>query len=334
MSTQQTSGEPLVSVIMSVKNGMPYLPETIDSVLAQSYSRWEMIIVDDGSTDNTWQVLQQYRDPRIKCVKQENTGVATAKNRAVQQSKGKYLAILDGDDLWLPQKLEQQVDFLEKNEDYVAVGGYADMIDFEGTYIYTEKKPISDTEIRRQQEFRNPWTHSSVMMTRRAFDQVGGYYEPIKQYIVDYMIMFQLSSVGKVYQLPTEVVQYRIVPTALSAKQNSKEFDAIAHRAIRKGIMPREDMERMRAIKAREKSTPDFKKSMYHLYLGRSYLFHNYQRDKALQHLRKAIQYNPGLQIARAYWFMSAFLPRFLVRFIYNTLSPIAGSTYVRKIGR
>lgn len=332
MATVNSSSAPLVSVIMSVKNGLPYLPETLQSVLEQTYTQWEMIIVDDGSTDNTWELLQGYSDPRLKPLKQENTGVATAKNRAVAQSRGKFLAIIDGDDIWLPRKLEQQVHFLENNQDYVAVGGYADMIDYDGTYIYTEKKPITDAEIRRQQEFRNPWTHSSVMITRKAFDKVGGYYEAIRQYIVDYMIMFQLSTVGKVYQLPTEVVQYRIVPTALSAKQNSKEFDAIAHRAIRKGSMPPEDIERMRTLKTREKNTPDFKKSMYHLYMGRSYLFHNYQRGLALQHLQKAIQYNPGLKIARAYWLMSALLPPMLVRLIYKSLSPIAGGTYVRNI--
>ena len=332
MAAVSSSTFPLVSVIMSVKNGLPYLPETINSVLQQSYPHWEMIIVDDGSTDNTWEVLQQYKDPRITAIKQENTGVATAKNRAVAQSQGKYLAILDGDDLWLPRKLEQQVDFLENNPGYVAVGGYSDMIDYDGTYLYTEKKPVTDTAIRKQQEFRNPWTHSSVMMTRAAFDRVGGYYEPVKQYIVDYMIMYQLSTIGKVYQVPWEVVQYRIVPTALSAKQNSKAFDAIAHRAIRKGSMSQEDIERMRTIKTLEKDTPDFKKSMYHLYLGRSYMFHNYQRRLARHHLRKALLHHPGLKIARIYYWMSALLPQPLIRFIYYALSPIAGGTYVRNI--
>lgn len=331
MSNSTPSQTPVVSVIMSVKNGLPYLPETLDSVLAQTYPYWEMLIVDDGSTDGTWEVLQGFHDARISALKQENTGVATAKNRAIQNSRGRYLAIIDADDIWLPDKLEKQVDFLDTHLDHVAVGGFVDIIDYDGTYLYTEKKPVTDAEIRRHQEHRNPWTHSAVMFTRQAFHKVGGYYEPIQQYIVDYMIMYQLSGVGKVHQLPTELVQYRIVPTALSAKQNSREFDAIAHRAIRKGRMPPEDIERLRALKAAEHKTPDFKKSMYHLYLGRSYLFHNYQRRKALLHLQKALRYNPRLRIARAYWWMSALLPPFLIRWIYNTLSPIAGSTYVRK---
>lgn len=322
---------PLVSVIMSVKNGMPYIAETINSVLGQSLTDFEFIIVDDGSTDETTAVVKSFEDARIKLIEQENTGVATAKNRAIANGTAKYIAIIDADDIWLKDKLKHQVEFLEAHPDYTAVGGFSDIIDKDGTYIYTEKKPVTDAEIREHQDRRNPWTHSAVMFTRKGFDQVGGYYEPVQQYIVDYMIMYQLSLKGKLYQLPEVVVQYRIVPTALSAKANSKLFDEITHRSIRSGKMTDEDLKLMKEIKSKEDRTPAFKKSMYHLYLGRSYLFHNYNRKQALHHLKACLQQNPGVKIAKIYLWMARLLPKPVIATIYNKMSPIAGSTYVRK---
>lgn len=320
-----------VSVVMSVKNGLPYIEETIQSVLNQSFTDFEFVIVDDGSTDDTVASIKQFNDPRINLIAQENTGVATAKNRAIAECNGKYIAIIDADDICLPDRLEAQYSFLQQNPDYVLVGGFVDIIDKDGNYLYTEKKPVTDQEIRKHQDQRNPWSHSSVMFTKEAFNMVGGYYEPVQQYIVDYMLLYQLSRHGKVYQLPQVVVQYRIVPTALSAKANPKEFDEITHRAIRAGKMNAADLEAMQRIKKREKATANFKLSMYHLYLGRSFIFHRFQRKEAKAHLRKCLALNPGLKIARAYLWMATLLPAGLIRFIYQSLSPNAGLTYVRK---
>ncbi len=323
---------PLVSVIMSVMNGLPYIGDTIRSVLAQSFEDFEFIIIDDGSSDNTVELIRSFEDPRIKLICQENTGVATAKNRAIAQSSGKYIAIIDADDICLKDRLAQQSTFLENNPDYVLVGGFVDIIDKDGNYLYTEKKPISDAENRRHQEQRNPWSHSSVMYRRKAFDAVGGYYEPIQQYIVDYMLLYQLSKHGKVHQLPEVVVQYRIVPTALSTKANPKEFDEITQRSIRAGKMSDRDMKLMRKLKSKEKATQNFKASMYHLYLGRSFIFHNFQRTKAKSHLKQCLQLNPGLKLARYYLLMAQFLPQFLIRIIYHSLGANAGTTYVREL--
>ena len=319
-----------VSVVMSVKNGLPYIGETIQSVLKQSFSAFEFVIIDDGSTDKTIDAIKAFHDPRIKLITQENTGVATAKNRAIMASIGKYIAIIDADDICLPNRLEQQYNFLEAHPDHVLVGGFVDIIDKDGNYLYTEKKPIEDQDIRKHQDQRNPWSHSSVMFSREAFDAVGGYYEPVQQYIVDYMLLYQLSKQGKVHQLPQVVVQYRIVPTALSAKANPKEFDEITHRAIRAGKISEADLAAMLRIKQKEKSTANFKKSMYHLYLGRSFIFHRFNRQKAQEHLKACLSLNPSLKVARYYLWMTRLLPASLIKLIYRLLSPNAGLTYVR----
>lgn len=320
----------MVSVVMSVKNGLPYIGNTIESVLRQSLKAFEFIIIDDGSDDDTVLEIKKYKDPRIKLIEQENTGVAKAKNRAIRACSFDLIAIIDADDICRENRLHAQASFLNTHADYVLVGGFVDIIDKDGRYLYTERKPVEDAEIRKHQDQRNPWSHSSVMFRKKAFDAVGGYYEPIKQYIVDYMLLYQLSNHGKVHQLPEVVVQYRIVPTALSAKANPKKFDEITQRSIRAGKMSEADIKAMQEIKKKEKGTANFKESMYHLYLGRSFLFHNFKRHEAAKHLKKCLSLNPELKIARYYLWMSQLLPKSIITLIYKILSPNAGLTYVR----
>lgn len=106
----------LVSIIMPSYNTARFLPETIGSVLAQSYENWELILVDDCSTDDTDAVMAGFDDPRIRYVKNErNSGAAVSRNRALREAKGKWVAFLDSDDLWHPRKLEKQIRFMEEN---------------------------------------------------------------------------------------------------------------------------------------------------------------------------------------------------------------------------
>ena len=123
----------LVSIIMPSYNTASFITESIQSVLAQSYKDWELIIVDDCSPDNTDQVVKQYlSDERIKYLKNEkNSGAAVSRNRALREAKGKWIAFLDSDDLWMPDKLKKQVGFMEKNSYHFSYTNYAE-IDTEG----------------------------------------------------------------------------------------------------------------------------------------------------------------------------------------------------------
>ncbi len=106
----------LVSIITPTYNCAKFIGETIESVLAQTYTNWEMIIVDDCSADNTEEIVKSYNDARIIYVKNEtNSGAAVSRNRALRMAKGRWMAFLDSDDLWMPEKLEHQINFMEKN---------------------------------------------------------------------------------------------------------------------------------------------------------------------------------------------------------------------------
>lgn len=119
--------EVTVSIITPSYNSEKFIAQTIESVLNQTYREWEMIIVDDKSTDNTVTLIETYaqKDKRIKCiVLEENSGPAVARNRAIEEAQGRYIAFLDADDLWMPQKLEKQIAFMQRESITLSYTGY------------------------------------------------------------------------------------------------------------------------------------------------------------------------------------------------------------------
>ena len=142
---------PKVSVNIPVYNGKEYIRETLESVLKQTYSDFEIIIIDDGSTDETSQIIKEYNDPRIKYFFQENQGIGKARNAAIRKSGGEYIAFLDQDDLWLPDKLAEQITFIEKRSDLGLV--FSDSIFFnekkEEYRYYSKEKPYRGMVFRQ-----------------------------------------------------------------------------------------------------------------------------------------------------------------------------------------
>lgn len=140
--------QPLVSVIMPCYNMEKYLPATIASVRGQTFPGWELIIVDDVSTDKTQAVLQDYgdQDPRIRWMVQgEHAGIASARNRAIQMAQGRFLAFLDADDLWHPEKLERQLAFMQERDVAFSYSSY-DCVDEEGRQLNKTVKAAEDMD--------------------------------------------------------------------------------------------------------------------------------------------------------------------------------------------
>ena len=129
--------ESLVSIITPVYNSQDYLEETILSVLNQTYSNWELLLIDDCSTDNSYEIIKKYleKDKRIKYLKNDkNSGPAITRNRGIKEAKGEYIAFLDSDDLWYENKLERQINFMQTNNIVISHGDY-EMIDENGKYL-------------------------------------------------------------------------------------------------------------------------------------------------------------------------------------------------------
>jgi hypothetical protein len=163
---------------MSVFNGERFLREAIESILSQTFTDFEFIIVNDGSTDGTASILDLYArsDPRVRVYQQENRGQCASDNRGCALARGKYIARMDADDVSVPNRLERQVGFLEKREKVGLLGGAVEIIDDGGRLIYLEQPPLEDESIRAAfRSYSNPIFHPAVVMRKQAFDATAGY---------------------------------------------------------------------------------------------------------------------------------------------------------------
>lgn len=142
--------KPKISVIMSVYNGMPYLKEAVQSILKQTFKDFEFIVVNDASTDDSWQYLKGLNDKRIKLIiNEKNLGLATSLNDGIKIAKGNFIARMDADDVSKPDRLEVQYKFLTKNPEIDLCGSWADIIDEKGKIVAEKKYPVKNLDIKR-----------------------------------------------------------------------------------------------------------------------------------------------------------------------------------------
>ena len=210
--------KPRVSINIITYNRADFIVEAIESVLAQNFTDWELIIVDDGSTDNTEKVIEKYlSDDRIHYFKNaKNLGICASRNRALNESHGEYVAILDSDDLWAnPNKLQNQADFLDNHPDYVLVGTGIIVVNQKNQELKRYLNPESDKAIKSQMLAKNPFAHSSVLY-RRAVAQSAGGYHPTLSAIEDYDLWLKLGQAGKLHNLPSYDLIYRQHPANAS----------------------------------------------------------------------------------------------------------------------
>jgi glycosyltransferase involved in cell wall biosynthesis len=176
--------EPTISVIMPVYNVEKYLAEAVDSILSQSFDDFEFIIVDDGSSDNTFAMVKEYaaKDSRITAIKNEkNLGIVKSLNKALEIAKGRYIARMDGDDICLPDRFKVQVEYLDNHSDIALVYSDPIFIDENSRIMCRPFRPPFDLVIRLIEPHRcNFVPHDSVMFRRSILSVLGGYNETYK----------------------------------------------------------------------------------------------------------------------------------------------------------
>ena len=195
----------LASIIMPSYNTAPYIKETIQSVLDQTYTNWELIIVDDCSTDNTEEVLATINDSRIRYFKNEkNSGAAVSRNKALREAKGQWIAFLDSDDLWMPEKLEKQINFMKKNRYSFSYTNYEE-IDVDGNK--TGIKITGPKRITKTGMFNYCWPGCLTVMFDA--DKIGLIQiEDIKKNN-DYAMWLKVCQKADCYLLDEYLAQYR-----------------------------------------------------------------------------------------------------------------------------
>jgi glycosyltransferase involved in cell wall biosynthesis len=174
--------EPLVSILLASRNGSRYLPEALRSIESQTYRRFELIAVDDGSTDGTGALLAAFAGAPegTRVLRAEGIGPAAARALAFQHSRGALVAIHDDDDLSMPERLRRQVDFLASHPAHGVVGSAADVIDEGGARMDAFPVPFGEQAIRRVLRRAPPFVNGSVMMRRAAYEEAGGFRAPFR----------------------------------------------------------------------------------------------------------------------------------------------------------
>jgi Glycosyl transferase family 2 len=213
------SNSPAISVVMSVYNGAKFLPEAVDSILRQTWSDFEFVIVNDGSTDETWSILEGYRsqDSRLRLVDQEKRGLTASLNRGCSLSKGEFIARMDADDVAMPRRLEWQMHFMATHPGVGVLGGGFELIDAAGKRLGVSWLPFEDHEIRQLLLDCTAFLHPSVLMSRSVLARVGGYREV--KYAEDYDLWLRLAEQTKLANLRKVIHQYRVHPEQVSVSK-------------------------------------------------------------------------------------------------------------------
>jgi len=211
---------PLISVLMPVYNAERYVAQAIESVLNQTFGNFELLIVDDGSTDRSLKILQQYaaQDQRIQLSSRTNTGYVTALNQMLQAAQGEFIARMDADDIALPDRFEQQVYFLKDHPEVVCVGGWFQLIDHRGRFLTTLEIATDDQTIQQAAlAGHGSICHPTAMIRRSAMLQIGGYDENLMP-AEDVDLWLKLGEVGQLANLSVPVLKYRLHSRSVSAQ--------------------------------------------------------------------------------------------------------------------
>jgi len=218
---------PRVSVLMSVYNGERFLRDSVESILGQSYTDFEFLILDDNSTDSTWEILQQYaeKDTRIALIRNEqNIGLTRSLNKGLRLARGEYLARQDADDVSLQQRLELRVKFLDAHPKVGVVGSALEIIDENGKVLAQRKPATADAELRLEMLIKNSsLLHTSILARTSLLKELGGYNENIR-FAQDYDLWWRLSRKANLANLPETLIKWRESPGRISQARRQEQL--------------------------------------------------------------------------------------------------------------
>lgn len=209
---------PRVSVVMPVYNAEAYLTEAVESVLNQTFRDFELLAVDDASTDRSPEILAAFarQDPRVRVLRNpRNLMISRTLNAGLEQAQGEYLARMDADDVSLPDRLAKQAAYLDAHPRAGIVGGSMLITDASGRPIGERHYHLTDAAIRRHLFRYSPFSHPLVMMRTALVRQAGGYL-PDYDYAEDYELYFRLGRLAEFGNLPDFLLRYRVVPRSLT----------------------------------------------------------------------------------------------------------------------
>ncbi len=214
--------DPALSIIMPVYNAQKHIRSAVESLLKQSFHNFELIVINDGCTDKSMEMVRSFGDNRIRILNNDkNRGIVFSRNRGIAAARGRYLAPFDADDVARQDKFEKQIAFMEANKEYGMIGSWAHLIDDNDRLLKTKwKLSASPERISAILLFRNYFVQSAVVIRREAIPEKG--YVKGTDTVEDYHMWAQVASIHKVWNYPDYLVRYRIHEQGITSRESSK----------------------------------------------------------------------------------------------------------------
>ena len=280
-----------LTVLMPAYNAERYIALAIESVLTQTFTEFQVLIVDDGSTDGTSAVIRSFNDRRITLIGQENQGVAKALNTGLQAARADLIVRFDADDICYPERLDIQYRFMIDHPEYVLAGSMVDYTDMEGRYVFTHRPvALTDETIRQLPYSICPFIHSSVIYRKMPVLSLGGYNIHAHGF-EDHLLWHSLVKAGKLCNLAQVLMMVRFNPGSVTMDETCRSgtFLSIKYAALQKGYIDEAEGDQLMGIIRREDSGKA-KESAYHVLLAKKYLWNNSQPLKARAHARQVVE--------------------------------------------
>ena len=214
--------KPIVTILTTVRNGEDFIEQCVNSILDQTFKNFEYIILNNGSTDGTANILNKFTDPRLKIVHQKNLGVSTSLNKGVRLSRCDLIARIDADDYCFPSRLERQVEVMNQHPDVVLCGSR--WLELIAGKLSEQRVAFIETDqaIRKSMSLFNPFGHSAVMFRKKTFFKAGGYNCQFK-YGQDYDLWLRMLSFGKAWILNEKLGVARLYEQSESHRNKRKQ---------------------------------------------------------------------------------------------------------------
>jgi len=227
---------PRISVVLPVRNGAQFVREAVESVLTQTFRDLELIVLDDGSTDETPGIIRSFADPRVVLVSGAPRGLVAVLNEGFDRARGEFIARMDADDVSLPERLERQVLFFERNPD-IGIAGCAVMrMDEAGCDQGVQSVPEGDLGIRWTGLLTTPFAHPTILLRRDLVERHAFRYDERRPTVEDYDLWMRLLAVTRGGNLPEPLLRYRVHPGSVTIERRTSQLaahDAVASEAIR-----------------------------------------------------------------------------------------------------
>ncbi|MBS1509605.1 MAG: glycosyltransferase [Bacteroidetes bacterium] len=312
---------PQLSVIMPAYNAAQYLREAITSVLQQTFTDFELLVINDGSTDATENIIRSFADARIRLINQPHSGVSAALNLGLLNANAHFIARCDADDINLPQRFAIQLQFLQENPGYVLVGCDAVYIDRHGNFVFNYHYPAyTDDDIKKLGYKICPFAHPTVMYKKQAVLDAG-MYDVHAHNFEDHLLWRKVVHAGKVCNIRKKLVQYRFNPESVTIdeKWRGKRFQQIKYAALQKGSISKTEGDELLHI-IRKQNTAKIKRGSYYALLSKKYLFNNYEPSTARKYSLALIKIFP-LKMQGYVMTGLSFFPEKILRSLYKIKS-------------